>query len=307
MDAVPAPVATPAPVAAPAAPATLLGGTAPAAAPVATGATPQPGGWFKDDSGSFAENWHSKLPGELKDHASLKSIPSLELLAKNYVETKGMVGKRLQMPGEGATPEELGAWRKVTGAPEKPEGYLGDAKTIRPDTIPEGLWDPAGEKKFLAIAHKHSLPPAAVKDILAYYGESIATSLTGAKEQEGVILQAEGAKLRTAWGKDYDGNLALSERMALTVGLDPKTHPIFTNADVVQAFAKMGKLVSEDKLVTGGAPSIAATIASKASEITDPKSMSQIAREYRGEFGPERQAAAQAQLHNLYAAAEPKK
>jgi hypothetical protein len=94
--------------------------------------------------------------------------------------------------------------------------------------------------------------------------------------------------------------------MAATVGLDPMTHPIFTNADVVQAFAKMGRLISEDKLVKGGAQSIATTIQSRISEILDPKSNSQIAREYRGEFGPERQMATQQQLHQLYAGAEQK-
>ena len=37
------------------------------------------------------------------------------------------------MPGEGATPEQVAAWRKTVGAPEKPEGYRGDAKTLLKD------------------------------------------------------------------------------------------------------------------------------------------------------------------------------
>jgi hypothetical protein len=259
--------------------------------------------WFKDDTGTFAEGWQERLPGELKTHASLKVMPSIEALAKSYVETKAMVGKRLERPGDNATAEQMAAWRKVAGAPEKPEGYLGNAKSVRPEVIPENLWDPAGEKRFLEIAHRHALPPAAVKDILAYYGESVAQSLTASQRQETLVLHREGAKLRQAWGQDFDRNLASAAHVAVTVGLDPKTDPIFTNAHVVQAFARMGRLLSEDKLVSGGAASIAMSLADRAQEITDPQSQSQLAREYRGEFGPERQQAAQEHLHSLYAAA----
>jgi len=67
---------------------------------------------------------------------------------------------------------------------------------------------------------------------------------------------------------------------------------------VVQAFAKMASFLSEDKVVTGGG-SVSSGIQSRIQDITDPQSQSQMAREYRGEFGPERQAAAQSQYHNL--------
>jgi len=288
-------------------PGTILSqaGTADSVPAQTAGSSPYSGSaWIKDEAGAFADGWSDRLPGDLRGHASLKALGSLNDLAKSYVETKAMVGKRLQRPGEGASREELAAWRRVVGAPEKLEGYLGESGTVRPDAVPEAMWDPAGEKKFLEIAHQHSLPPAAVRDILAYYGENVAQSLHAAKAQETVVLQAEGEKLRSAWGKEYDANLALSKRMAATVGLDPMTHPIFTSADVVQAFAKMGRLISEDRLVKGGAQSIAGTFQSRISEILDPTSNSQLAREYRGEFGPERQMATQQQLHQLYAGAE---
>ncbi len=277
--------------------------TAPAAE-TSTSSSQQPSAtWFKDDTGIFSEGWQERLPGELKTHASLKVMPSIEALAKSYVETKAMVGKRLERPGDNATAEQVAAWRKIVGAPDKPEGYLGNAKSVRPDVIPENLWDTAGEKRFLEIAHRHALPPAAVKDILAYYGESVAQSLSASQRQETVVLQHEGTKLRQAWGQDFDRNLATAAHVAVTVGLDPKTDPIFTNARVVQAFARMGRFLSEDKLVSGGAASIAMSMADRAQEITDPKSQGQLAREYRGEFGPERQQAAQDHLHSLYTAA----
>jgi hypothetical protein len=202
-------------------------------------------------------------------------------------------------PARGATPEQIAQWRKTVGAPDKPEGYYGETKSLRPESVPAEYWDPNSEKQFLDIAHKHSLPPAAVKDILDYYGGNIAKSLTASQEQQGAILQQEGAKLKQAWGGEYDGNLALAKRVAETVGLDPNTHPIFTTADGVQAFAKFGKLLSEDKLVKGDNQGINGSITAKIQDITDLKSTSQLAREYRGEFGPERQASAQSVYHQL--------
>lgn len=260
--------------------------------------TPPAFSWAKED-GTLSEGWLDKLTPELRGNPSLRVIGSVPDLAKSYVETKGLMGKRLEAPGEGATPEQITAWRKTVGAPEKPEGYYGEAKTLRPEAIPENLWDTAGEKKFLEIAHKHHLPPAAVKEILGYYGESIAQNLQASQADESAVLQGETSKLRQAWGGDFEANLNVASRVAQTVGLDPKTHPIFTNADVVQAFARMGKLMSEDKLVRGDNVSISGSINERIRDITDSKSTSALAREYRGEFGPERQASAQQQLHQL--------
>ena len=43
------------------------------------------------------------------------------------------------------------------------------------------------------------------------------------------------------------------------------------------------------------------SIGERVKDITDPKSTSMLAREYRGEFGAERQTAAQGTLHQLMA------
>lgn len=279
--------------------ATLLGG---ASTGQATGAATTQGAtsfaWAKED-GALDPAWLDRLPGDLKGHAALKAIDSIPNLAKSYVETKKLMGTKLEAPGEGATPEQIASWRKTVGAPDKLEGYYGEAKTLRPDAVPEGMWDAGNEKKFLEIAHKHHLPPSAVKEILGFYGESIATGLQASQAQQQTVLAAEGAKLRAEWKTEYDTNLALAARVAQTVGLDPKTHPTFTDSSVVIAFAKLGKLFSEDKLVQGQSSGINGSITERIRDITDPKSQSMIAREYRGEFGTERALQAQSVYHQL--------
>lgn len=254
--------------------------------------------WAKED-GTFSEGWADKLPDGLKGNASLRTIGSLPDLAKAYVETKGMVGKRLEMPGEGATPEQVAAWRKTVGAPEKPEGYRGDAKTLRPESLPEDAWSADAENKFLEIAHRHHLPPAAVKEILGFYGQSLVDTLKGSQADAAAAVEAETAKLRQSWGNEFEANLNNAKTLAKLAGLDPLADPMFTSSRYVEAFAKLAPLIAGDKLVTGETPSLGATVADRIKDINDPKSQSMVAREYRGEFGLQRQQAAQATLHQL--------
>ena len=264
-----------------------------------TGSTASaPWTWAKED-GSFNDGWAERLPEQIRGHASLKVIGSLPDLAKSYIETKAMIGKKLEAPAQNASPEQIAAWRKVVGAPDKLEGYYADRKSLRPDSIPEGLWDQKSEQRFVQLAHKHHLSPTAVKEILGFYGENVSDGLKASQQHETAHLHNEMSSLRQAWGREFDTNLHTAARVAQMVGLDPKSHPIFTSAEVVQAFARIGKLMSEDKLVTGSAGGILGSAADRIRDLTDPSSNSILAREYRGEFGAQRQSAAQAQYHQL--------
>jgi hypothetical protein len=219
----------------------------------------------------------------------------LEALGRSYVETKAMVGKRLEAPGPDATPDQIAAWRKVVGAPDTPDGY-GD--TLRPESFPEGQWDADSEKEFRSIAHKHHLSPSAVKDIIGYYEKSVLAGVDQAKAGEAEFLAAETASLRKAWGGEYDRNLGLAHRFAATLGLKPD-NPIFTSSEVVQAMARGAALLSESKLINGQAAGLPASNQERAHAIMDSKNQDILAREYRGEFGRERQLQAQQVLHQL--------
>jgi hypothetical protein len=269
--------------------------------------------WAKED-GSLDPAWIDRLPDDIKGSDSLKPISTIIDLAKNYVHTKSMVGKKLEAPGENATPEQIAAWRKTVGAPENPDGYYPEGtKSLRPEVVPEGLWDANNEKAFIELAHKHHLPPAAVKEILGFYGNSIAKGLESSQAKQAEVFDAEMGKLKTAFGAEFDSSLADARRVAITLGLKVDKvengqvveagDPLFSSASAVIAFAKMAKLLSEDKLVKGDTGTVNGTIKDRIRDIQDPKSQSQLARDYRGENGPERALAAQQQLHQLMSAA----
>lgn len=256
---------------------------------------------WADTEGRLSDGWLDKLGPELAGSGSLKSIQSIGDLAKSYHATKAMVGRKLEMPGSDAPPERWAEWRKVTGAPEKPEGYRGDARSLRPEVLPEDGWDMDAENKFLGIAHKHGLPPQAVKDIMGFYGDTLIGGLRQSEADESAMIQAETGKLRQEWGRDFDLHLANAARMARLAGLDPATNPIFTRAEVVKGFAGLARLISGDSAVKGEQQGLGVSIGDRVKEITDPRSTSMMAREYRGEYGAERQSAAQGTLHQLMA------
>ncbi|MFN0130803.1 MAG: hypothetical protein ACKV19_29420 [Verrucomicrobiales bacterium] len=252
--------------------------------------------------GGSGEDWKSELPEAFRTTPSLQPFQGfasraemLEALGRSYVETKAMVGKRLEAPGPDATPDQIAAWRKVVGAPDSPDGY---GETLRPETFPEDQWDAESEKEFRSIAHKHHLSPSAVKDIIGYYEKSVLAGVDQAKAGEPEFLAAETATLKKAWGGEYHRNLGLAQRFAATLGLK-SDNPVFTSAEVVQAMARGASLLSESKLITGQAAGLPASNQERAQAIMDSKNQDLLAREYRGEFGRERQLQAQQVLHQL--------
>ncbi len=81
--------------------------------------------------------WRAQLPADLKDHELLTPFKTMGDAGKAYIETVGKVkdyeGKvkeyetkltgAIFKPGEKATPEEISAYRKSMGIPEKPTEY----------------------------------------------------------------------------------------------------------------------------------------------------------------------------------------
>ncbi len=265
----------------------LAGAPAASAAPAAAVS-------FVNADGTFAPNWRDSLPPEFKDNPALTTVPTLADLAKSYVHTKGMVGKKLEAPGLDATPEAIGAWRKVVGAPETPEGY----GELRPEDFPADQWDGATAGELAKIAHKHHLPPAAVKEIIGLHASQVKSGLEKFQTSEAEFKAAGVATLKKEWGADFDTQAHAAQTFAKAIGLDPGSTPDFASPQFVLAMARGAKLIMGDKMIPGAPVSLAGGIDSRIRDI-------QASPEYLGERGPEAQAAAQAQLHSLYSTRKP--
>jgi hypothetical protein len=219
--------------------------------------------------GTFAEGWTSKAfgPGYNGPLSTTKSVADVDkLLRDNMAAARG---RQISWPDEKATPEQLAAVRRLTGAPETPDGYGG----LRPESIPAEIWDSGGEAKLQAVAHKHHLPPAALKDIVGLYADTLDAAV---KANEAEMQEQRTAGLQTLkeeFGREFETKMHAARRFAQTLGLR-EDNPIFLSPDVVSAMARGAALVSEDRLVGGGTQGLGGTPRTQANaimtEVTNP-------------------------------------
>jgi hypothetical protein len=212
-----------------------------------SGAGDPPAGLTGPD-GKFAEGWLDRLPEEFTDaKPTLSKYGSVQDLAKAHYHLQKKIGNPgVQIPTEKSSPEEVAAFRKALGVPEAPDKY-----ELLPEQLPEGVEvNPELLKPYAEIAHKHNIPAAAMKDLVA---ENIKQAALANEAAGGIIAQrlADGEKqLRTTFGGEYDSRLNMAKRAASAVGLDLKSHGL-TDPNVVIALAQLGDMMSEDKLASG--------------------------------------------------------
>jgi hypothetical protein len=228
--------------------------------------------------GTFAEGWTAKAfgpeyNGPLSTTRSVNDID--KLLRDNMAAARG---RQIAWPDDKSTPEQVAAVRRITGAPEKPEGYGG----LRPETIPAELWDQGSEARLQAVAHKHHLPPAALKDIVGLYAETLDAAVK-ANEADMEGQRTAGLQaLKQEFGREFEAKLHSARRFAQTLGLK-EDNPIFMNADVVSAMARGAALVSEDRLITGASQGLGGTPRSQANAIMTDSSNPLYAKYQSGE------------------------
>jgi hypothetical protein len=268
------------------------------------------GGGVVTPAAGVAPHWKESLPESWNGVASLAPFTSFdgemvsvpkEMLAKlgdSYSSTKKLVGAKMERPGTDASAEQQAYWRKVNGAPDAPEGYLNEGKSFRPESIPVEAWQGGMETEFMSIAHKHALPPEAVKDVMALYAKTIEGEIGKVTTTSQQTFAESEQRLKTEWGESYASNLAKVVSLAKFAGLSPED-PRFGDADLVLAFAKIANLNTETPFRDGGTGSANSSFEDRIKEIQDPNGTSMLSREYHGKFGSERQNAAQAHLHQL--------
>lgn len=209
---------------------------------------------WTDPTGAFNKDWISHLPEALKPaEATLSKYRSVADLAQAHHSLQTLLGKKANaiIPiNEKSTPEEIAAYRKALGVPEKPEEYK-----LKPEKLPEGVgWNDDNGKALAALAHKHNITPAAAKEIVQYMLDGRSKEAQESVLQTQQRVQQEHAKnvgaLQDLWKGDFEKNITLATRAALTVGLDPK-HPGLADPEIVKAFVRFGQSMSEDKLVRG--------------------------------------------------------
>ncbi len=197
---------------------------------------------------SFTPGWQEKLPEEYRPTAAnFKDLPSL---MKSLVETKRMASGKMEgyikVPGEGATTEEVAAYRKAQGVPDTPDGY----ELKKPEGELGNFYNEEEVKAFAAKAAELGLTKAQAA-ALAEWRLGISKEFDDKEREEGRAFLAERDKVFTEnWGAKKDAELVDAQRMLLTLdhSLDPKMVN-FLEPKLVVALAAFAKKLNPDTMV----------------------------------------------------------
>ena len=216
-----------------------------AEAPAATETTTatQHTGYVNPD-GTFADGWANNLPEDsaaYKDTLSkYKSVPDM---AKALANANALIGKKLGVPNEKSSPEEVAAFRRSLGVPDTIDEYK-----FAPDALPEGMtWDDNNVKNYAEIAHKHNIPPAAMKALVTEHAKMEHFKMQGMQAQiEKQHVEAVNT-LKKEWGGEFEKNIGLAKQAAKIAGVNANSQG-FADPEVVRGFVRMAQMMSEDKV-----------------------------------------------------------
>lgn len=202
------------------------GGQAPAAAPAAAGAPTPPApaappaaaptnyfGEHVQENGVFKEGWTESLRAAGLERLATKAAFAKDesTLLKMMDETIGFVGKKAPTgpiyPVAGATDADISAFRKAVGVPDTADAY-----NLKPEKLPDGVeWNDADLKPYAEIFHKHHVPEAAARELIARHVEAVgAQAQAGMEALQGKInqfVQASEQTFQKEWGEAYDNRL----------------------------------------------------------------------------------------------------
>jgi hypothetical protein len=200
-------------------------------------------GWVNPD-GTFGDKWLDALPDDAKDYkdtlSKYKSVPDM---AKALANANALIGKKLGVPNEKSSPEEVAAFRRAMGVPESIEEYK-----FAPDSLPEGMtWSDDMAKPYAEIAHKHGIPPSAMKELVAQHAKSEMFKLEAIQATYEKQRTEAVQTLQKEWGNDFGKNIGLAKQAAKLAGVDANSHG-FSDPEVVRGFVRMAQMMSEDKV-----------------------------------------------------------
>ena len=208
-----------------------------------------------EGGGAVPPEWLSALsdkPGEgetvaNRDYMAQKGFKDVDSLVKSYREAEKSLrdSGRVKVPGEGAKPEEVAAYRTAIGVPDKADGYEVQA--------PEGVQlDDAMIGALRESALKHGTPKGAFAGIVSDFVQiQIEQANAETKRQD---------ELAASWIKEQGGKadeqLAHINTAARSLGLSKADMTGLRSglgADrALGLLAKLGAGMAEDVLITGG-------------------------------------------------------
>ena len=211
------------------------------------GGTPQPTDDPTRDNAFLAQI----SDAELRKDPSLKSITSIDDLAKSYVHAQRLVGKdKVPLPRDENDTEAWNDVLKKLGRPEDPNGYE------LPKPADDAKFNPGEEfeTQFKQKAHEAGLTPKQAKDLWSWYVTEVGEAQVTEAQQEAEKNRKEAeAALRREWGNAYSDRLADARRAAKEFGCEDaiaklEKSGLADDPDVLKLLANAGGTLREDRI-----------------------------------------------------------
>lgn len=258
--------------------------------------------------GGAAPDWFEKLSAAAgegdatsnRDWAAAKGLKDLDGLVKIARDTEKAFreGGKIKVPGEGAKPEEIAAYKAAIGVPEKVEDY-----EIKP--IANGSFDPTRAEgpdnpKNLPLnepligalresALKHGAPKAAFEGLVSDF---VKLQLDEAAAEKKAQDDQVAEKLKE-WGGKKAENSAHIDAAARALGLSRQDLNWFRGMPggagrALDLMVKLGSGMAEDTLITGGKGRFGVSGAEAQAEIDRLKTDAEFQKKVRVVGSPER-------------------
>lgn len=197
---------------------------------------------FLGEGNTFKPGWTKALDAP----ESLEKFTSPTALIKSYASLEKMLGNqnKVAIPGENATPEEVSAFRKAIGVPDKVDAYELKA--------PEGYkatLDEAALGEFKKAALEVGMTPKQLEKMAGLYFQTEQAAMEKFTQQIETARAAAAEGLKKEWGVNTDKELALAKVGAEKLGLSElmKDPAYGDNPTIIKAMNKVAKMLGEEQ------------------------------------------------------------
>jgi len=151
-------------------------------------------------------DWREGLPDDLKktaDRFTSKDDAIRSIVAFQKRESQ------VRVPGKDATDEEMAAYQKAVGVPDKPEGY--EFPELLEGELTEEV--KASREVWASRFHALKVPQEAARALTDAFNEDVVAQKTAEIAADKAFAEQQESALRDEWkGEDYETNIRLANR-----------------------------------------------------------------------------------------------
>lgn len=207
--------------------------------------------------------WKTELPESIRGNEVFAPYKTKNDLWNGHIEAvnkakdlESKLSNAIPKLAENATPEELSAFNKAIGVPDKPEDYQ-FTKPKLPDGLP---YDESIETWFRNTAHELGMPSAVAGGLFEKWNGLMVEVYNKQTADKKAYVDSLMADVKKEWGNEYDTKAEIAKRgqeKLASVATDPKfkewldNYKPESNPMLFRLFSLVGENAMDTKFVEG--------------------------------------------------------